>query len=136
MGRPKAKAAKDPMDLIKTSPIGAMLTRLQKSAGWTEFVDDRLKARVIKRLAWILDDDETPPQVQIAAGACLIRCSQVENETIGVMCRMLETSQMSERLAEVEKRLDQSQETNSDFIEIDVLADHYAQHPPQIKTKP
>lgn len=109
---------------LEGSPISGMLRRFQTSAGWSDSIDDGLKARIIARLAKIVDSDETPPNVQVAAASCLMRASQVENEVVNTMIRALEATELTERIANIERHLlDITPGRQPDLNEIDVLGE-------------
>ena len=106
---------------VEPSPIAGMLRRLQTSGGWTVGLDDGLKGRVIGRLAKIIEADDVSPAVQVAAASCLMKASQVENETINTMMKMIETTELTDRLANIEKQLAEAGTAKVDYIDIDVL---------------
>lgn len=106
---------------VPETPISGLLRRLQTSAGWTENLTDDMKRRAIQRLNQLVDDEKTAPQVQIAAIACLLKASQVENETINAICRLVETNELAQRLDALETQLNQSGARESDFVEVDIL---------------
>ena len=50
-----------------------------------------------------------------------MKASQVENETINTMMKMIETTELTDRLANIEKQLAEAGTAKVDYIDIDVL---------------